>query len=102
MVSDPAALKYILSDTAIFARSDQQQRVVRELIGEKTMFYVHGKFPSNSPFFLLIPVTGADHRRLRNIMNPAFSATYIRALPPIFKKVAHRVSIFVIFGLGCL
>ena len=43
MVSDPVALRHILGDTAIFARSDQQQRIVRELIGEKTMLYVHGK-----------------------------------------------------------
>ncbi|KAE9402442.1 cytochrome P450 [Gymnopus androsaceus JB14] len=71
MVSDPTALKCILSDNVIFARSEQHQRVVRELVGEKTLAYVH-----------------ADHRRLRNIMNPAFSASYIRTLPPVFKKVA--------------
>lgn len=41
MVSDPCTLKHVLNDT-IFARSPQQQQIVRMLIGEQSLLYVHG------------------------------------------------------------
>lgn len=42
MVSDAAALKHILSETSTFVRSPQQQQIVRMLLGEGSLFYVHG------------------------------------------------------------
>ncbi|KAF5335260.1 hypothetical protein D9758_016237 [Tetrapyrgos nigripes] len=76
MISDPAALKFVLNDTATFERSTQQQAIVEMLIGRNAVFYVQGD----------------DHRRIRNIMNNAFSPSSIRELPPIFKTIAEKVA----------
>ncbi|KAJ7257390.1 cytochrome P450 [Mycena rebaudengoi] len=75
MVSDPGALKQILSDPETFVRSDNQQQIVLSLIGHKSLLYVKS----------------GDHSRLRGIMNPAFSTANIRALPPHFRNVAERM-----------
>ncbi|KAK0480744.1 cytochrome P450 [Armillaria novae-zelandiae] len=74
MVSDPCTLKHVLNDT-IFARSPQQQQIVRMLIGEQSLLYAHG----------------SDHRRMRSVMTPAFSASHVRALPPLFTRIAQNV-----------
>lgn len=74
MASDPCTLKHVLNDT-IFARSPQQQQIVRMLIGEQSLLYAHG----------------SDHRRMRSVMTPAFSASHVRALPPLFTKIAQNV-----------
>ncbi|KAJ6564021.1 PAH-inducible cytochrome P450 monooxygenase PC-PAH 1 [Mycena capillaripes] len=81
MVSDPGALKQILGDTETFARSDHQQQIVLSLIGEKSVFYVETNKVTPE----------GDHSRLRSIMNPAFSAVNIRALPPLFRNVSQRM-----------
>ncbi|KAG7448520.1 cytochrome P450 [Guyanagaster necrorhizus] len=74
MVSDPRTLKHVLDDTT-FARSPQQQQIVRMLIGEQSLLYAHGN----------------DHRRMRSVMTPAFSASHVRALPPLFRRIAQNV-----------
>lgn len=48
MVSDPAALRFILHDPNIFERSVQQQEIVNMLIGKKTVFYVKGTYISDT------------------------------------------------------
>ncbi|KIK60269.1 hypothetical protein GYMLUDRAFT_168136 [Collybiopsis luxurians FD-317 M1] len=75
MISDPTALKYILNDPTTFERSIQQQEIVNMLIGEKAVFYVKGD----------------SHRRIRNIMNTAFSPSNMRALPPVFSNIAEKL-----------
>jgi hypothetical protein len=42
IISDPAALKFVLNDTGTFVRSTQQQNIVRALIGEKSLLFVNG------------------------------------------------------------
>ncbi|KAJ7275016.1 cytochrome P450 [Mycena rebaudengoi] len=76
MISDPATLKYILSHPGTFVKSPQQQLINRTGLGQGSLLYVEGEI----------------HRRIRAVMNPAFSAASIRALSPTLKKAAHEVS----------
>lgn len=39
------------------------------------------------------PPQGDRHRRIRNVMQGAFSAAAIRQLPPVFSKIADKVRI---------
>ncbi|KDQ28643.1 hypothetical protein PLEOSDRAFT_1025347, partial [Pleurotus ostreatus PC15] len=75
VISDPVALKAVMSDTQTWRRSDQQQYSVDMLIGKKAVFYIEGE----------------EHKRVRNVMNAAFAPVVIRGLPPVFKGIAEKV-----------
>ncbi|KAF4574287.1 hypothetical protein EYR40_005996 [Pleurotus pulmonarius] len=76
VISDPAALKAVMSDTQTWKRSDQQQYSVDMLIGKKAVFYIEGE----------------EHKRVRNVMNAAFAPVVIRGLPPVFKRIAEKIA----------
>ncbi|KAJ6631106.1 cytochrome P450 [Mycena sp. CBHHK59/15] len=76
MISDPTTLKYILSHPSTYIKSPQQQIVNLTGLGQGSLLYVEGDI----------------HRRIRAVMNPAFSAASIRALSPTLRKAAHEVS----------
>ncbi|KAF7433747.1 hypothetical protein PC9H_005712 [Pleurotus ostreatus] len=76
VISDPAALKAVMSDTQTWRRSDQQQYSVDMLIGKKAVFYIEGE----------------EHKRVRNVMNAAFAPVVIRGLPPVFKGIAEKIA----------
>ncbi|KAF9494470.1 cytochrome P450 [Pleurotus eryngii] len=76
VISDPAALKAVMSDTQTWKRSDQQQYSVDMLIGKKAVFYIEGE----------------EHKRVRNVMNAAFAPVVIRGLPPVFKGIAEKIA----------
>ncbi|KAJ6590624.1 cytochrome P450 [Mycena vulgaris] len=76
MISDPATLKHILSHPGTYMKSPQQQLINLTGLGQGSLLYVEGDV----------------HRRIRAVMNPAFSAASVRALSPTLRKAAHEVS----------
>ncbi|KAJ7151161.1 cytochrome P450 [Mycena filopes] len=76
MISDPATLKHILMHPATYIKSPQQQLINSTGLGLGSLLFVEGD----------------THRRIRAVMNPAFSAASIRALSPTLKKAAREVS----------
>ncbi|KAJ7145317.1 cytochrome P450 [Mycena crocata] len=76
MISDPTALKHILSRPDTYMKSPQQQLINSTGLGQGS----------------LLTAEGEVHRRIRSVMNPAFSAASIRALSPTLKAAAHEVS----------
>ncbi|KAF8189851.1 cytochrome P450 [Mycena galopus ATCC 62051] len=76
MISDPDTIKHILSHPATFMKSPQQQLVNETGLGSGSLLFVEGD----------------AHRRIRAVMNPAFSAASIRALSPTLKKAAREIS----------
>lgn len=76
MISDPETLKHILSHPGTYMKSPQQQLVNLTGLGQGSLLYVEGD----------------AHRRIRAVMNPAFSAASIRALSPTLRKAAREVS----------
>ncbi|KAJ6486934.1 cytochrome P450 [Mycena sanguinolenta] len=76
MISDPETLKHILSHPATYMKSPQQQLVNETGLGSGSLLFVEGD----------------AHRRIRAVMNPAFSAASIRALGPTLRKAAREIS----------
>ncbi|KAJ7770481.1 cytochrome P450 [Mycena metata] len=75
MISDPGTLKHILMHPATYMKSPQQQLINSTGLGLGSLLFVEGD----------------THRRIRAVMNPAFSAASIRALSPTLKKAAREV-----------
>ncbi|CAA7268942.1 unnamed protein product [Cyclocybe aegerita] len=76
MVSDTTALRAILADTGDFRKSPQHQLVNKEVFGDGSVLYVHGE----------------QHRRIRAVMNPAFSTAAIRARVHSLQACAQHLS----------
>ncbi|KAJ7755349.1 cytochrome P450 [Mycena maculata] len=76
MISDPVTLKHILSHPGTYMKSPQQQLINLTGLGQGSLLYVEGD----------------AHRRIRAVMNPAFSAASIRALSPTLKQAAHEIA----------
>ncbi|KAJ6571721.1 cytochrome P450 [Mycena capillaripes] len=76
MISDPNTLKHILSHPATYMKSPQQQLINSTGLGQGSLLFVEGD----------------AHRRIRAVMNPAFSASSIRALSPTLRRAAREVS----------
>ncbi|KAF8159013.1 cytochrome P450 [Pholiota molesta] len=75
MISDPAAIRYILQNTQLFVKSSKFQLINRLAFGEGSLVYAHGDI----------------HQRVRAIMNPVFSAASVRALTPTLEKIAQNL-----------
>ncbi|KAJ7182924.1 cytochrome P450 [Mycena crocata] len=74
MVSDPTAIKHVLN-SPVFVHGVSQRKAADVLFGVGNLF-----------------VAEADkHRRLRNIMNPAFSAKSIRGSLPRITETARKL-----------
>ncbi|KAF7289934.1 Cytochrome P450 [Mycena indigotica] len=76
MISDPTTLKHILSNPGKYMKSPQQQLINETGLGSGSLLFVEGEM----------------HRRIRGVMNPAFSAASIRELSPTLRKAASEVS----------
>ncbi|KAJ3508491.1 hypothetical protein NLJ89_g5720 [Agrocybe chaxingu] len=76
MVSDTTALRAILADNGDFRKSPQHQLVNKEVFGNGSVLYVHGE----------------QHRRIRAVMNPAFSTAAIRARVSSLQACAQHLS----------
>ncbi|KAF7363187.1 Cytochrome P450 [Mycena venus] len=74
VISDPSALKYIMS-SGIFVLGPSHEKVVKVLFGRGNVFLARG----------------GDHRRLRSGMNPSFSSSRIRTLLPIIRDTATKL-----------
>ncbi|TFK37879.1 cytochrome P450 [Crucibulum laeve] len=76
MVSDPTALRYILSNPTLFVKSPSHQLINLVAFGEGSLLHAKGEV----------------HSRIRSVMNPMFSAANVRALTPILEKAAQDLS----------
>ncbi|KAF5319614.1 hypothetical protein D9619_008560 [Psilocybe cf. subviscida] len=75
MVSDPMTLRHILADTDNFRKCPQHQLINRRVFGDGSV----------------LSAEGADHRRLRNIMLPAFSMNALRPMVPKLQIIAEEL-----------
>ncbi|KAF8974972.1 cytochrome P450 [Cyathus striatus] len=76
MVSDGLALRYIINNTSIFTKPPQVQWVNRLGLGSES----------------LLTAVGEQHRRLRVVMNPIFSAVELKKVVPTIQKAAWDAS----------
>jgi hypothetical protein len=75
LLSDPAALNYVLLSNAYdFPKPDEVRGELALILGKGVLF-----------------AEGDDHRRQRRIMQPAFSPAHIRELVPQFFERTHKV-----------
>lgn len=94
MVSDPVALRYILADKGDFGKSPEHQVIHSRVFGNGSVLYAHGErlqLAFSSYDLLIHPFVGTDHRRIRNIMLPAFSVNALRFMVPKLQAVAEEV-----------
>ncbi|KAJ7660096.1 hypothetical protein DFH06DRAFT_1193763 [Mycena polygramma] len=76
MVSDPAALQYLLNSPHI-AISPVLKNMVGLVLGEKS----------------LMGISGPIHKRLRTGFNVGFTAAAVRDFQLVFEKQAHAVTV---------
>ncbi|KAJ6494345.1 cytochrome P450 [Mycena sanguinolenta] len=74
MISDPIAAKYILNSSC-FVFGYAQQKMGNVLFGHGNVFLARGD----------------EHRRLRGVMNPSFSANNLNTLLPIFEETGQKL-----------
>ncbi|KAF5319258.1 hypothetical protein D9619_008320 [Psilocybe cf. subviscida] len=75
MVSDPITLRHILADTGDFRKCPQHQLINKRVFGDGSVLYAHG----------------AEHRRIRNIMLPAFSVNALLLVVPKLQAIAEEL-----------
>jgi cytochrome P450 len=75
LVADPLALKTIVSNMDMFPRSPQQHRLAHVLLGDKSLFSVYG----------------TDHKKLRGMYNPVFSAHAVKNMADVMHASADNV-----------
>ncbi|KJA23712.1 hypothetical protein HYPSUDRAFT_39547 [Hypholoma sublateritium FD-334 SS-4] len=76
LLSDPAAIKHVLLDPRVFVKSRKYQLINLIGFGEGSVIYAEG----------------ADHRRIRGVMNTMFSAASVRTLTPVLERTAKDLS----------
>ncbi|KAF7328352.1 Cytochrome P450 [Mycena venus] len=74
MISDPTTAKYILN-SGHFVFGYSQQKMGNVLFGHGNVFLARGD----------------EHRHLRSVMNPSFSANNVRALMPIVEETGQKL-----------
>ncbi|KAJ7513123.1 cytochrome P450 [Mycena galericulata] len=74
MISDPATVKFIMN-SSVFAIGPSLKKALSVLFGPGSV----------------ASVPGDAHRRLRNIMNPAFSSRNMREYLPVIKESARKL-----------
>ncbi|KAJ7264791.1 cytochrome P450 [Mycena rebaudengoi] len=75
VVSDPRSFQHIASD-GMFARSPVAQTVTTALFGQESLMVLRGE----------------PRRRARSALNPAFSASAVRKLRPLFEQTAAMLT----------
>ncbi|KAK7042069.1 cytochrome P450 [Favolaschia claudopus] len=75
LVSDPAALQYILNNPRIFPHGPGQKIGIDLVFPEKCVMREHGDV----------------HKRLRAALNPSFTGAAVRNYQPIFERVAQNI-----------
>lgn len=94
MVSDPMTLRHILADTDNFRKCPQHQLINRRVFGDGSVLSAEGEWLQWPPSIIWSQIrlfAGADHRRLRNIMLPAFSMNALRPMVPKLQIIAEEV-----------
>ncbi|KAJ7459615.1 cytochrome P450 [Mycena galericulata] len=74
IISDPGAVKFVMNNP-VFAIGPSLQKAVNVMFGSRSV--------ATEP--------GDAHRRLRNIMNPSFSSSNMRASLPIISEYARKL-----------
>lgn len=75
VLGDQEAINYVLNNAQTYVRAEAQMRVTRLLFGEG-----------------LVGVDGAQHKRQRKVVGPAFSSTAVDGMAPIFYIMAERLA----------
>ncbi|POS77973.1 hypothetical protein DHEL01_v203640 [Diaporthe helianthi] len=75
VLGDQEAINYVLNNAQTYVRAEAQMRVTRLLFGEG-----------------LVGVDGAQHKRQRKVVGPAFSSTAVEGMAPIFYLFAERLA----------
>jgi hypothetical protein len=95
LISDPKALRYIhLTASANFVKAPER-RVANEFLMGPSVLVAEGRlmwhhvYLSNSLYIRL----GADHKRHRKILAPAFASTETKSYIPIFHQTAQKVKL---------
>ncbi|KAL1411953.1 hypothetical protein Q8F55_002946 [Vanrija albida] len=70
---DPGAINFILQNVKLFTKPKGQMLALKRFVGDG-----------------LVTNDGADHRRQRRALNPAFSPGHIRELGPVFHRHAEN------------
>lgn len=77
MVSDPKAVRFIMQSAGYAARKTIQNKTFLRLVAGRNG---------------ILWMDDEDHQRHRRIMNPAFAPPQLRALLPVFQRVAASMS----------
>ncbi|KAG8157996.1 hypothetical protein KVR01_012268 [Diaporthe batatas] len=75
VLGDQEAINYVLNNAQTYVRAEAQMRVTRLLFGEG-----------------LVGVDGAQHKRQRKVVGPAFSSTAVDGMAPTFYCMAERLA----------
>lgn len=76
MTSDPKAVQHIYANSDVFVRQTQNREMFNMISGPG-----------------VATVIGADHKRQRRVMQPAFGVSQIKALFPVFARHAENVRV---------
>ena len=93
-VADPKALHHIFQATSYLYQKPAHLLEINSIVTDHGLLATQGedKLPCQSFFFQLILSPGADHRRQRKAMMPAFGLTASRELLPRFTEVVDKVT----------
>jgi cytochrome P450 len=75
VLGDQEAINYVLNNAQTYVRAEAQMRVTRLLFGEG-----------------LVGVDGAQHRRQRKVVGPAFSSAAVDGMAPVFYQMAEKLA----------
>lgn len=75
VLGDPVAVKYVLNNPQTYTRAEAQMRVTRLVFGDG-----------------LVGVDGAQHKRQRRVVGPAFTATAVEGMAHIFYNMAEKLA----------
>ena len=104
MISDPKALRYIhLAASANFVKAPERRVANKFLMGPCVLvaegrLMCHDIYSSNSLYIRL----GADHKRHRKILAPAFASTETELYIPIFHQTAQKAKLIDILPFAFL
>ncbi|KAF9254387.1 cytochrome P450, partial [Marasmius fiardii PR-910] len=78
LISDPAALRYILNDATLFDLSHNRRFMVTAILGKEI-------FPT-------LRNGGEIHRRIKNAFSATFTATHLKRHVPVMREIAQRAA----------
>ncbi|KAF9257256.1 cytochrome P450 [Marasmius fiardii PR-910] len=78
LISDPAALRFIVNSPTLFDLSPNRSFVIQTLLGEESLLALRNGGPS--------------HRRIKNALSPAFTLSRLQPYIPIVRDIARKAT----------